>query len=85
MGFSRQEYWRGLPCPPPGDLSDLGIEPTSLMSPVLAGRLFTTCATWEAPVSMTPGKPQWYARLICIHLLELMKIIKIAAFEQKGG
>jgi len=29
MGFSRQEYWSGLPCPPPGDLSDLGIEPTS--------------------------------------------------------
>ena len=30
MGFSRQEYWSGLPCPPPGDLSDPGIEPSSL-------------------------------------------------------
>ena len=30
MGFSRQEYWNGLPCPPPGDLPDLGIEPGSL-------------------------------------------------------
>ena len=29
MGFSRQEYWSGLPCPPPGDLPDLGIEPGS--------------------------------------------------------
>ena len=29
MGFSRQEYWRGLPCPPPGDLPDPGIEPVS--------------------------------------------------------
>ena len=29
MGFSRQEYWSGLPCPPPGDLPDLGVEPTS--------------------------------------------------------
>jgi len=29
MGFSRQEYWSGLPCPPPGDLPDPGIEPTS--------------------------------------------------------
>ena len=29
MGFSRQEYWSGLPCPPPGDLPDSGIEPTS--------------------------------------------------------
>ena len=33
MGFSRQEYWSGLQCPLPGDLSDTGIEPTSLMSP----------------------------------------------------
>ena len=30
MGFSRQEYWSGLPFPPPGDLPDLGIEPMSL-------------------------------------------------------
>ena len=30
MGFSRQEYWSGLPCPPPGDLPDPGIEPMSL-------------------------------------------------------
>jgi len=29
MGFSRQEYWSGLLCPPPGDLPDPGIEPTS--------------------------------------------------------
>ena len=29
MGFSRQEYWSGLPCPPPGDLLDPGIEPVS--------------------------------------------------------
>ena len=50
MGFSRQEYWSGLPCPPPGDLSNPGIEPTSLMSPALTGRFFTTSATWEAPI-----------------------------------
>ena len=29
MGFSRQEYWNGLPCPSAGDLPDLGIEPGS--------------------------------------------------------
>ena len=34
MGFSRQEYWSGLPCPPPGDLLNPGIEPESLMSQV---------------------------------------------------
>ena len=42
LGFSRQEYWSGLPFPPPGGLPNLGIEPTSPMSPVLAGRFFTT-------------------------------------------
>ena len=41
-GFSRQEHWDELPCPPPGDLSNSGIEPGSLMSPALAGRFFTT-------------------------------------------
>ena len=46
MGFSRQEYWSGLPCPPPGDLPDPGIEPVSLMSPAWAGGFFTTNATW---------------------------------------
>ena len=38
MGFSRQEYWSGLPCPLPGDLPSPGIEPVSLMSPALADR-----------------------------------------------
>ncbi|ELR53965.1 hypothetical protein M91_16140, partial [Bos mutus] len=45
MGFSRQEYWSGLPFPPPGDLPDLGIEPMSLISPALAGGFFTTSTT----------------------------------------
>ena len=42
MEFSRQEYWSGLPCPPPGGLPNPGMEPTSLMSPALAGGFFTT-------------------------------------------
>ena len=48
MGFSRREYWSRLPCPPLGHLPDPGIEPTSLMSPALADRFFTTGTTWEA-------------------------------------
>ena len=44
----RQEYWSGLPYPPPGDLPNPGIELGSLTSPALAGRFFTTQATWEA-------------------------------------
>ena len=50
MGFPRQEYRSGLPCPPPGDLPNLGIEPVSLASPALAGGFFTTSTTWEAPI-----------------------------------
>ena len=48
MVFSRQEYWSGLQCPPPGDLSHPGIEPTCFMSSALAGRFFTTSTTREA-------------------------------------
>ena len=42
MGFPRQEYWKGLPFPPPGGLPNPGIKPASLVSPALAGRFFTT-------------------------------------------
>ena len=45
MGFSRQEHPSGLPCPPPGDLPNPGIGPTSLEAPALAGGFFTTSAT----------------------------------------
>ena len=48
IGFPRQNYWSGLQFPPPGDLPNPGIKPTSLGSPELAGRFFTT---------EPPGKP----------------------------
>ena len=48
MKFSRKEYWSGLPCPHPEDLPNPVIKPASLMSPALAGGVFTTRATWEA-------------------------------------
>ena len=48
MEFSRQEYWSWLPFHTPGDLPKSGIEPTSLVSPALTGRSFTTAL---------PGKP----------------------------
>jgi len=56
MGFSRQEYWSGLPFPSAGDLPGPGIEPAS---PALAGGFLTT---------EPPGKPldQFYARVIYI-------------------
>ena len=55
-GLSRQEYWSGLLCPPPEDLPNPGIEPTSLKSPALADRFFTTSPTWEAP---SGGNTKW--------------------------
>ena len=50
VGFSRHEYWSGLPCPSPGDLPNSGTEPMSLTSPSLAGMFFTI---------VPPGKPSW--------------------------
>ena len=49
MEFSRQEYWSGLPFPSPGDLPCLGIESALLVSPALAGRLFTTVPAGKFP------------------------------------
>ena len=47
VGFSKKEYWSGLPLPSPGDLPNPGIEPLSLKS-CIAGGFFTTSATWTA-------------------------------------
>jgi len=51
MGFSRQEYWGGLPSPSPGDLPNPGIEPKS---PASASRFFTT---------ESPGKPLYFNKI----------------------
>ena len=48
MEFSRQEYWDGLPFPPPGDPPHPGIELTYLLSPALAGRFFTNSVSQKA-------------------------------------
>ena len=68
MGFSRYEYWSGSLCPPPGDLPDPGIKPSSLASPALAGGFFTTRATWEAPP--LEGDRQWTKTQINIYTTE---------------
>ena len=59
MGFSRQEYWSGLSCPPSGDFPHPGIEPTSLMSPALAGEFLTTGATWEGRGACYKSLSKW--------------------------
>ena len=54
MGFSRQDYWTGLPFLSPGDLPNLGIELMSLMSPALAGGFFTTAAAAVTAAAKSP-------------------------------
>ena len=53
LGFSRQEYWGGLPFPPPGDLPNPGIEPVCLISPALAGRFLTTVPPGKSRLAST--------------------------------
>ena len=74
MGLSREEYWSGLPWPPPGDLPDPGITAASLLCPALAGRFFTTSATWEVPL-------HWYSSskyVMCIKTIPNKKECKKA-------
>ena len=58
MGFSRQEYWSGLPCPAPGDLPDPGIEPLSPVSPALQA--------YSLPLSHQGRKPTVVLDLLCL-------------------
>ena len=52
VGFPRQEYWSGLPFPPPGDLPNSGTEPTSLEFPALAGGFLTTTPPGKAKIEL---------------------------------
>ena len=58
MGFSRQESWSGLPCPPPGDLPHAGIEPGFVSC--IAGRFFTEAPGWlEKRICWWTGGKRW--------------------------
>ena len=67
MGLSRQEYWRGLPCPPPWDLPNTGIQPMSLMSSTLPSGFFASTTTWEAWYLNIA--PKSYALLISFYVI----------------
>ena len=71
-GFSRQEHWNGLPCPPPKDLPNSGIEPTSLMSPPLAGGFFITSTAWEAYSSTG----EWIKKMWHVYTIKYYSAIK---------
>ena len=57
--------WSGLPCSPPGALSNPGIEPRPPVSPALTGGFFTTSTTWEAPLWMALGT-EGHPRSLCV-------------------
>ena len=71
MGFHRQEYWSGLPFPAPGDLHDPEILPSSLASPALADRFFTTEPPGKSPSYWiiknvkVNGKPLMHVHACC--------------------
>ena len=75
MGFSRQEYWSGVPFPPPGHLPNPGIEPSFPESPALAGRFFTT----ESPRHMV----RWFLVHVWSHHTDFSERIWNTAL--KGG
>ena len=62
MGFSSQVYWHGLPCLPPADVQDPGIEPVSLTSLALTGGFSATSTTWEAPLLTRKRKRESQSR-----------------------
>ena len=82
MRFSRQEYWNGLPCSPPGDLPNSGIEPVSLMSPALTGGFFTTSAACSVqlshvPLFATPGTAARQASLSITNSRSSLRLMSI--------
>ena len=76
MGFSRQEYWSGPPCPPPGDLPDPGIKLMSLVTPAVVSRFFTSSATWEA-------LRKWHMYVNILKIIILLNLYKLDYFVLK--
>ena len=68
MGFSRQEYWSGLPSPSPGDLPDPGMEP---LSPILAGGFFTI-----QPLRK-PKLNDSVVQTFCVHFLYHLLVLSV--------
>ena len=81
MGFSRQEYWSGLLCPPPGDLPNPVIEPASLTSPALAGGFFTTNATWQALSFLIWIYVYWFSSLEYLSCFQFLMITNEATIN----
>ena len=70
MGFSRQEYWSGLPCPPPGSLPAPGIEPASLVNPVFTIQMLKKVViltfTVTSENSLAPSSSPLSCSYVCV-------------------
>ena len=75
MGFSRQEYWSGLPCPPEGDFPDPWIEPASFRSPALAGGFFTTSKPSVTVIPVSLPHPYVFASDILLIFLSRVRVL----------
>ena len=73
MGFSRQEYWSGLQCPPLRHRLKPGIKPMSLTFPALKGCYFMTTTTWGARSFHKNVEKQFYQAM---NLAELQPLFK---------
>ena len=76
MGFSRHEYWSGLPFPLPGNFPNPWIKPVSLTSPALACMLFTISTTWEAHA-------KGYTRVF-VYFVLMIRFLFLAKIQGQG-
>ena len=73
MGFSRQEYWSGLPFPPPGSLPDPGIKSAYPAPPALASKFFTT----EPPGRRGPSHPSSQSLVFFLQMKNVRQISRV--------
>ena len=83
MGFSQQEYWSGFPCPPPGNLSYLGIKPSSPLSLALSGIFFITGPPRKPDFPLTFIWKATYI-VVIVHMSDLEKTAVITSVFHPG-
>ena len=84
IGFSRQEHWRGLPWPPPGNPNP-EIKSVSLTSPAVAGKFFTTSATWEAHISVYMFVSMYACVYVKVYTCMYMSPLALGLFNRGLG
>ena len=84
IGFSRQEHWRGLPWPPPGNPNP-EIKSVSLTSPAVAGKFFTTSATWEAHICVYMFVSMYACVYVKVYTCMYMSPLALGPFNRGLG